>query len=172
MIISLQVQVLLPMLKAPWLRLPVHPYLPLPSRCYQCQFFGHVSRNCRWQAHGLPAIFERCELAHGDQCIVEFPKCTNCRGSNPASSKKMGSVFVWKRSRNTKQTTEKLTFSDRVLTPLNSSGYLCTFAFILIKLTSPPLTNQSSTGLRSNQPSSMGPISFSTIRYDHDRFHY
>lgn len=42
---------------------PVRPYEPLRRRCYYCQFFGYVGRNCKQRDRSLPAICERCKLA-------------------------------------------------------------------------------------------------------------
>ena len=51
-------------------------------RCYRCQSFGHIAKNC------INPI--RCEVCSGphafDQCCKAYAKCANCSGHHPASS--------------------------------------------------------------------------------------
>ena len=65
-----------------WTKCLVREYIPRPRRCYGCQKFGHGRGKCRGQD-----TCPRCGLAaHEDTCDRE-PKCANCEGDHPASSR-------------------------------------------------------------------------------------
>ena len=66
-------------------RFDVEQYIPLPRRCFKCQRFGHGARTCR-------ATEDICPLCSGthkqDDCPnKESPKCPNCDGAHPATSR-------------------------------------------------------------------------------------
>ena len=63
----------------------VEQYIPLPRRCFKCQRFSHGARTCR-------ATEDICPLCSGthkqDDCPnKESPKCPNCDGAHPATSR-------------------------------------------------------------------------------------
>ena len=69
---------------------PVRPYTPDPTRCYRCQKYGHVARECRGS--------ERCGIcaAHHKTAVCLSAKksgqevrsrCANCQGDHVAASK-------------------------------------------------------------------------------------
>ena len=65
-------------------RLTVKEFIPHPIRCFRCQKFGHISKNCRGK--------QKCPLCsqnHSfDECRnIENKKCTNCGGSHSAGFK-------------------------------------------------------------------------------------
>ena len=70
-------------IKAGYCNIKVEMYIPNPLRCYKCQKFGHGSRSCRGKL-----ICQTCgeEDHESTDCKTE-PKCVNCQGSHPASSK-------------------------------------------------------------------------------------
>ena len=58
-------------------------YIPNPTRCYQCNKYGHVAQNCRGSL-SCP----KCGGPHNfTDCSVEDLKCSNCGGSHSASDK-------------------------------------------------------------------------------------
>ena len=70
-------------IKIGYLRVTVAPFIPSPLRCYGCQGFGHSSKTCN-----KPKICKNCgEDEHDEDCTLP-PKCANCKGNHPASSKK------------------------------------------------------------------------------------
>jgi hypothetical protein len=61
-----------------------HDYIPVPTRCYKCQKYGHVTRHCRQEE-------ERCSICAGAHSHRECPdktqkKCANCGGEHEAAS--------------------------------------------------------------------------------------
>lgn len=52
-------------------------------RCYHCQSFGHVAKNCN-----NPAVCRQCGTDHPDMLNCTMPaKCANCHDPHPADSK-------------------------------------------------------------------------------------
>ena len=77
-------------------RFDVDQYIPLPRRCYKCQQFGHGARTCR-------ATEDVCPLCSGthkqDDCPnKESPKCPNCDGAHPATSRECPAFLTEKRA--------------------------------------------------------------------------
>ena len=64
-------------------RVPVNLFIPNPLRCFNCQRYGHGSKNCKNQK-----VCARCgNTGHSsDDCSGE-QKCVNCGGGHMASSK-------------------------------------------------------------------------------------
>ena len=65
-------------------RYTIKEFIPHPVRCFRCQKFGHISKNCRGK--------QKCPLCsenHSfDECQnIENKKCTNCGGSHSAGFK-------------------------------------------------------------------------------------
>lgn len=61
---------------------PVEEYLGPARRCYNCQRFGHLAKNCRGT--------RRCKICaedhdHKDCKSIRQPKCANCNGPHTAS---------------------------------------------------------------------------------------
>ena len=65
-------------------RLTVKEFIPHPVRCYKCQRFGHISKNCRGKQ-----ICPFCGDNHSfDKCQNrDNKKCSNCGGSHSAGFK-------------------------------------------------------------------------------------
>ncbi|KAM7304276.1 uncharacterized protein ISCGN_014176 [Ixodes scapularis] len=93
--------------KAGYLQCRVRPYVPNPQRCFECQRFGHGSRNCR--GRDTCAKFSSKEHV-ADACDNE-PHCANCGGNHPAYSR---SCPVWKDEKEviTLKVTENITYTE------------------------------------------------------------
>ena len=65
-------------------RLTVKEFIPHPVRCYKCQRFGHISKNCRGKQRcpfcGENHSFDECQNK-------DNKKCSNCGGSHSAGFK-------------------------------------------------------------------------------------
>ena len=69
-------------IKVGYMRVKVSPFIPSPLRCFQCQKFGHSSRNCKNSAK-----CGKCgDEAHEADC-TKSTKCINCEGKHPSFSK-------------------------------------------------------------------------------------
>ena len=66
-----------------WLSFKTRDYVPQPTRCHQCQGFGHIKAHCRKSSPTCP----RCAGPHDFQSCpnLEAPKCANCGGSHSAA---------------------------------------------------------------------------------------
>jgi hypothetical protein len=52
-------------------------------QCFNCQQFGHMQSDC-----SKPRVCFKCGQQHENkQCTVDKPKCANCKGEHPSSSK-------------------------------------------------------------------------------------
>ncbi|GFT92371.1 putative RNA-directed DNA polymerase from transposon X-element [Trichonephila clavipes] len=67
----------------------VHPYIPNPLRCFQCQRFGHSKTTCR----GKPTCARCGEVGHDSGECNSQEKCINCKGDHPSYSR---SCNTWK----------------------------------------------------------------------------
>ena len=71
-------------------RLNVKQFIPHPLRCFKCQRFGHISKNCRGKLKcpfcGDNHSFDKCQNS-------DNKKCSNCGGSHSAGFKGC-SVFM------------------------------------------------------------------------------
>lgn len=65
-----------------YLSVQVDKYIPNPLRCFSCQKFGHGSASCK----NKPVCCTCGEDGHEPIC-TRPPKCCNCQGNHPASSK-------------------------------------------------------------------------------------
>jgi len=64
-------------------KMKVDLYIPNPTRCFQCQKFGHGKQSCRSHAKCY-----RCSDDDHDGLICDKPiKCTNCNLDDMSSSK-------------------------------------------------------------------------------------
>jgi hypothetical protein len=58
-------------------------FIPRPIQCFNCQQFGHMQSDC-----SKPRVCFKCGQQHENkQCTVDKPKCANCKGEHPSSSK-------------------------------------------------------------------------------------
>jgi hypothetical protein len=70
-------------LKIGYLSVAVRPYVPNPRRCFQCQGFGHMRRDCQKEQ-----TCARCGgQGHDDTSCSEPEMCVNCKGPHSASSR-------------------------------------------------------------------------------------
>ena len=59
----------------------VHTYIPKPIRCFKCQRFGHMAKNCKSNLR-----CPKCGDEHSyNDCKVEELKCCNCGGTHSAA---------------------------------------------------------------------------------------
>lgn len=66
-----------------YLNVKVEPYIPNPIRCFSCQKFGHLSKNCQ-----KPPVCANCgSTEHSFEFCAQPSKCLNCEGTHPSSSK-------------------------------------------------------------------------------------
>ncbi|MEN8173078.1 MAG: hypothetical protein ABFS03_09390 [Chloroflexota bacterium] len=61
----------------------VQPYIPNPTRCFQCQRLGHHKGNCRRQE----ACANCGKEDHNSNSCDNAAQCVNCHGDHPAYSK-------------------------------------------------------------------------------------
>lgn len=69
-------------IKVAYYNLKVRPYIPPPTRCFNCQKFGHVSSKCNGEKLcpcGLPP--------HESSPCKQPITCVNCEGIHPANDK-------------------------------------------------------------------------------------
>ena len=58
-------------------------FIPKPVQCFNCQQFGHMQSDC-----SRPRVCYKCGQQHENkECIVNKPKCANCKGEHPSNSK-------------------------------------------------------------------------------------
>ena len=109
----------------------VREYVPPPLRCFHCQRYDHLLKNCRGRKEpSTPPICARCgEEGHSDktfnqgrvigECSKE-PRCPNCKGTHVAGSKncptqqehkKVCELMVYHKI--TKQEAKKRVFGDK-----------------------------------------------------------
>ncbi len=70
-------------IKAGYNKLEVTLYIPNPLRCFNCQEFGHGSRNCK----SSPACRRCSSKEHDSNSCGSPPYCRNCKGDHSPSSK-------------------------------------------------------------------------------------
>jgi len=64
-------------------RFRVRVYGPTPTRCYQCQLYGHTAKACK--AH---VTCPKCAGRHTyEECDKRQPKCANCNGAHSTAYK-------------------------------------------------------------------------------------
>ena len=89
-------------------RLTVKEFIPHPIRCFKCQKFGHISKNCRGKQK-CPMCSENHTF---DECQDrENKKCSNCGGSHSAGFK---GCVVFVKAQEIKQLShqKKITYSE------------------------------------------------------------
>lgn len=67
-----------------YMHFKTHEFIPIPTRCYKCQLYGHISRNCHQEE-------EHCSICSGPHSHRDCPdttkeKCANCGGEHAAAS--------------------------------------------------------------------------------------
>lgn len=65
----------------------IRPYIPLPRRCFNCQNYGHVTKNCRKQSQICGQCGEECSLTHTPDKCQRPPNCYHCQEPHTTSSK-------------------------------------------------------------------------------------
>ena len=79
-------------------RFKVREFVPAPIRCYHCQKYDHLLKNCRSRKEpSTPPICARCgEEGHSDKTFIQGnlvrectkePNCHHCKGSHVAGNK-------------------------------------------------------------------------------------
>ena len=63
----------------------------IPTRCFNCQQYGHISRNCTNNT-----ICEQCAESHEGRCNIKKKKCANCSENHPASHKECPVYLSWR----------------------------------------------------------------------------
>ena len=88
-----------------YLRVKVDPFVPNPLRCFKCQKYGHGAQRC-----SSAAVCPKCALEHEGPC-TNPPKCVNCEGAHPSSSK---DCYMWKKEKQIQQvkTERKISYPD------------------------------------------------------------
>ena len=64
-------------------RMKVDQYIPNPTRCFQCQKFGHGKQSCR----GHAKCYRCSEEGHDDLTCDKPVKCSNCNLDHMSSFK-------------------------------------------------------------------------------------
>ena len=81
-ILTFDVPILPPSIKAGYLNIPVEPFIPNPLRCFKCQRFGHGQNTCG------KLICARCGLPdHDSKTCTKDTICANCKGNHCAYSR-------------------------------------------------------------------------------------
>jgi hypothetical protein len=83
-----------------YLNVKIDPYIPNPIRCFSCQKFGHLSKNCQKP----PACANCGSIEHNYNSCNQPPKCLNCNQEHPSSSKKCEKWILEKEIQKTKVT--------------------------------------------------------------------
>jgi hypothetical protein len=83
-----------------YLNVKVEPYIPNPIRCFSCQKFGHLSKNCQKP----PACANCGSIGHDYNSCDNSSKCLNCEKDHPSSSKKCEKWLIEKEIQKTKVT--------------------------------------------------------------------
>ena len=83
-----------------YLNVKVEPYIPNPIRCFSCQKFGHLSKNC----NKPPACANCGSIEHDFNSCQQPSKCLNCDQEHPSSSKKCEKWILEKEIQKTKVT--------------------------------------------------------------------
>ena len=82
-ILTFDVPILPPSIKAGYLNIPVEPFIPNPLCCFKCQRFGHGQNTCRGKF-----ICARCGLPdHDSKTCTKDIICANCKGNHCAYSR-------------------------------------------------------------------------------------
>ncbi|XP_049953450.1 uncharacterized protein LOC126470014 [Schistocerca serialis cubense] len=70
-------------IKAGYEVISARPYVPTPTRCYQCQRFNHTRQSCSNSAKCVTCGRD----AHEGDCPPPSPRCVYCQGDHAASSR-------------------------------------------------------------------------------------
>ena len=65
----------------------VRPYVPLPRRCYNCQQYGHVTKNCRREQAICGRCGQPCDNNHSTTTCQRPYKCFHCQEPHSTSSR-------------------------------------------------------------------------------------
>ena len=99
-------------------------YIPEPTRCFRCQNYGHIAKNCNRR--------ERCPICSEKHSYLACPikdnhreleraRCPNCRGPHPASYK---GCEKYKEAQKVVEikTKEGISYADALKTLINNKG--------------------------------------------------
>jgi hypothetical protein len=88
-------------------RVPVHPYIPNPMRCYQCQKFGHTQQRC-----ASNFVCGHCgENGHGEEPCPNPPHYVNCSGAHTSANRRCP-VFLDEKAIQELRVEDDLSFLD------------------------------------------------------------
>ena len=103
-------------------RIYIKQFIPFPTRCFKCQKFGHVSKNCRSKAKcpncGEEHKFEDCNQK-------EIKKCCNC-GLNHSAGYKGCEAFLKAKQIKEYSYNKKITYAEatkQITKPTNTSSH-------------------------------------------------
>lgn len=89
----------------------VRMYIPLPRRCYRCQQYGHVTKNCKNDIEICGNCGTKCDNNHQTKDCQKAPNCFHCQEPHPTSSKNCHKYYLEKEIIALK-TKEHLTFRE------------------------------------------------------------
>ena len=71
------------------LSFPVQPYIEEPTRCFKCQYYGHMSRSCRndYACYNCGLVYTDRSQHTPKECI-NAKCCVNCKGPHASGHKK------------------------------------------------------------------------------------
>jgi hypothetical protein len=89
----------------------VRMYIPLPRRCYMCQNYGHLRKNCRSDKEICGRCSEDCDQHHTTKTCQKTPKCFHC-GLSHYSGSKICSRYTIEKEIIAVKVTDHLTFKE------------------------------------------------------------
>ena len=108
-----------------YLRVKVDPFIPNPLCCFKCQKYGHGAQRC-----SSAGVCPKCALEHEGLCTKPpsplpppHPKCVNCEGAHPSSSKECD---VWKKEKDIQKvkTEKKCSYPDALKIVQETNSWL------------------------------------------------
>ena len=93
--------------KVGYLNVSVDPYIPNPLRCFRCQQYGHVTKNCT-----KDALCPKCsQPGHEEAACKEAQYCINCKGPHPVYDKNCPK-WIEEKEVQTIKTTRNVTYRE------------------------------------------------------------